>query len=86
LQLARQQYALSKQESIIAHLRAQQARHTLLLSLLYHYNQRLLAFYQRFGFETEGTHCAYALRDGVYADVLSMARLHPQPPTIRPEP
>lgn len=49
-------------------------------------NARAIALYQRFGFETEGTHCGYALRDGVYADVLSMARLHPQPPTIRPEP
>ncbi len=49
-------------------------------------NARAIALYQRFGFETEGTHSSYALRDGVYADVLSMARLHPQPPTIRPEP
>jgi L-phenylalanine/L-methionine N-acetyltransferase len=47
-------------------------------------NSRAIALYRRFGFETEGTHRGYALRDGAYADVLSMARLHPQPPTIRP--
>jgi L-phenylalanine/L-methionine N-acetyltransferase len=49
-------------------------------------NARAIALYQRFGFETEGRHRGYALRDGAYADVLSMARLHPQPPSIRPLP
>jgi L-phenylalanine/L-methionine N-acetyltransferase len=49
-------------------------------------NARAIALYQRFGFEIEGTHRGYALRDGAYADVLSMARLHPQPPSIRPTP
>jgi L-phenylalanine/L-methionine N-acetyltransferase len=49
-------------------------------------NARAIALYERFGFEREGIHRAYALRDGVYADVLSMARLHPQPPSIRPQP
>ena len=43
-------------------------------------NTRAMALYQRFGFRLEGTHRAYALRDGVYADVHAMARLHPQPP------
>lgn len=43
-------------------------------------NQRAIALYQRFGFRIEGTHVAFALREGVYADVLSMARLHPRPP------
>lgn len=43
-------------------------------------NTRAIALYQRFGFRHEGTHRAYALRDGVYADVHAMARLHPQPP------
>lgn len=36
--------------------------------------------YRRFGFVDEGLHRAYALRDGVLVDSLSMARLHPRPP------
>ncbi|OYU98728.1 MAG: hypothetical protein CFE45_15385 [Burkholderiales bacterium PBB5] len=43
-------------------------------------NARAIGLYQRFGFEREGLHRGYALRDGHYADVLSMARLHPRPP------
>jgi len=43
-------------------------------------NARAIALYRRFGFEQEGRHRAYALRDGAYVDVLSMARLHPHPP------
>jgi putative acetyltransferase len=43
-------------------------------------NARAIALYQRFGFRVEGTYRAYALRDGVYADALAMARLHPNPP------
>lgn len=43
-------------------------------------NTRAIALYERFGFRVEGTHRAYALRHGVYADVLCMARLHPNPP------
>jgi putative acetyltransferase len=46
-------------------------------------NERAIALYRKFGFEIEGTHRAYALRDGAYVDSLSMARLHPQPPAIR---
>lgn len=38
--------------------------------------------YGRFGFVVEGTFRGYALRDGVYVDALSMARFHPNPPTI----
>lgn len=38
--------------------------------------------YRNFGFEIEGTFRGYALRDGAYADVHSMARLHPNPPGI----
>ncbi len=38
-------------------------------------NARAIALYRKFGFEVEGTHRAYALRDGVYVDSLSMARL-----------
>jgi len=45
-------------------------------------NTSAVRLYQRFGFETEGRHRAYALRNGVYVDVLSMARLHPHPPDI----
>ncbi len=43
-------------------------------------NEHALALYRRFDFRLEGTHRAFALRDGVYADVHSMARLHPNPP------
>lgn len=38
--------------------------------------------YQGQGFVVEGTHRAYALRNGRYADVHAMARLHPSPPSI----
>lgn len=48
-------------------------------------NHRAIALYRRFGFLLEGTHRAYALRDGAYVDALAMARLHPHPPTL-PEP
>lgn len=43
-------------------------------------NPRAIALYQRHGFRQEGRHVGYALRAGAYADVLSMARLHPAPP------
>ena len=38
-------------------------------------NERALALYRKFGFEIEGTHRAYALRNGVYVDTHSMARI-----------
>lgn len=38
-------------------------------------NERAIALYRKFGFEVEGTHRAYAIRNGVYVDSLSMARL-----------
>lgn len=43
-------------------------------------NAPAIALYRRFGFQEEGRHVAYALRDGRYHDVLSMARLHPDAP------
>ncbi|KAF1071931.1 MAG: L-amino acid N-acetyltransferase AaaT [Pseudomonas citronellolis] len=38
-------------------------------------NQAAIALYRRFGFETEGQLRDFAIRDGRYVDVLSMARL-----------
>jgi putative acetyltransferase len=38
-------------------------------------NAQALALYRRRGFVVEGTHRAYAFRDGCYADAHSMARL-----------
>ena len=38
-------------------------------------NERAIALYRKHGFEVEGTHKAYALRAGVYADVHAMARV-----------
>lgn len=43
-------------------------------------NARAIALYQRCGFVQEGLHRGYALRNGQYADSVSMARLHPEPP------
>jgi putative acetyltransferase len=45
-------------------------------------NAAAIALYRKFGFELEGTHRAYAIRDGVYIDALAMARLHPNPPRL----
>ena len=45
-------------------------------------NVGAIALYQRFGFRHEGTHVGYALRQGAYRDVHSMARLHPHPPQL----
>ena len=47
-------------------------------------NQAAIALYRKFGFEVEGTHRAYVLRDGAYVDTLAMARLHPNQPRIGP--
>lgn len=38
-------------------------------------NARAIALYESFGFSREGTHIAYAFRDGAYVDAISMARL-----------
>lgn len=45
-------------------------------------NTPAIALYRKFGFEVEGTHRAYAMRDGAFADVFAMARLHPSPPGL----
>ena len=45
-------------------------------------NAGAIALYQRFGFRHEGTHVAFAMRQGAYHDVHSMARLHPKPPQL----
>ena len=45
-------------------------------------NERAISLYRQFDFRVEGTLRGYALRDGAYADVHTMARLHPNPPTL----
>lgn len=43
-------------------------------------NPRAIALYRRHGFQEEGRHLGFALRDGRYVDAMSMARMHPNPP------
>jgi putative acetyltransferase len=45
-------------------------------------NEPAIALYRKFGFVIEGTSRGYALRDGQYVDSYTMARFHPNPPTI----
>jgi putative acetyltransferase len=45
-------------------------------------NEAAMALYRKFGFVLDGTHRAYALRDGIYIDAHCMARLHPNPPQL----
>ena len=42
-------------------------------------NERAIALYRKHGFEVEGTHKAYALRAGRWADTYSMARIRFKP-------
>jgi putative acetyltransferase len=42
-------------------------------------NVRAIALYRKFGFAIEGTHKAYALRNGEYVDAHFMARLKAKP-------
>ncbi len=51
---------------------------------VFHDNARAIRLYERHGFELEGRLRADALRNGVYEDVLMMARLHPRQPLLRP--
>ena len=46
-------------------------------------NVAAIALYRKFGFEIEGTHRAFALRDGAFVDAYAMARLHPHPPQLQ---
>ena len=50
---------------------------------VFHDNQRAIRLYERHGFAPEGRLKAYALRDGVFEDVLAMARLHPRQPVVQ---
>ena len=45
-------------------------------------NASAIRLYQRFGFSIEGTHRAYAFREGVWADAHSMARLRNEPSLV----
>ena len=45
-------------------------------------NARAIALYERFGFRIEGTLRGFAMRNGAYADALTMARLHPKQPLM----
>lgn len=47
-------------------------------------NERAIGLYRKFGFEIEGRHRGYVLRDGAFIDAFSMARVHPAPPAIAP--
>ncbi len=49
---------------------------------VFHDNARAIRLYERHGFVHEGRHRAYGLRNGVYEDVLAMARLHPKQPLV----
>jgi putative acetyltransferase len=47
-------------------------------------NAAAIAVYRKFGFEVEGTHKAYALRAGEYADALAMARVRAKKAPLSP--
>ncbi len=49
-------------------------------------NAAAIALYRKFGFEIEGTHAQYALRDGRYVDAHAMARLRAMPSAVRRKP
>ena len=45
-------------------------------------NDRAMALYRAMGFVEEGRHKAFSLKNGRYVDSISMARMHPQPPSL----
>jgi putative acetyltransferase len=45
-------------------------------------NERAIGLYRSLGFADEGRHRAFSLSGGRYLDSLSMARLHPNPPSL----
>jgi putative acetyltransferase len=45
-------------------------------------NDRAMALYKSMGFVQEGVHKAFSLKGGRYVDSYSMARMHPNPPSI----
>ncbi|MBL8260015.1 MAG: GNAT family N-acetyltransferase [Candidatus Competibacteraceae bacterium] len=45
-------------------------------------NEPAIRLYRKNGFTIEGTHRAFALRNGIFADACAMARLHPRPPSL----
>jgi len=49
---------------------------------VYTENVHARRMYEKFGFVLEGTFRAYALREGVYVDSYSMARLNPRSPRL----
>jgi len=52
---------------------------------VYTNNEPGIRLYKRFGFVIEGTHRAYAYRDGAWADAYSMARLRDEPTLTKPD-
>ena len=49
---------------------------------VYTSNTRAIALYKKHGFQVEGEHKAFALKNGQFVDALYMARLHPNPPRM----
>jgi putative acetyltransferase len=45
-------------------------------------NERAMALYRSMGFVEEGRHKAFSLKNGRYVDSISMARMHPKPPSL----
>lgn len=98
----RRRHAMGLGISVTAAAQGQGVGHALMTALLdyadnwaqvlrlelsvFHDNARAIRLYERHGFEHEGRCKAYALRHGVYEDVLLMARLHPRQPQVRPQP
>lgn len=57
--------------------------HVLRIELTVHAdNEAAMALYKGMGFEVEGRHRAYSMKNGRLVDAFSMARLHPSPPRL----